>query len=414
MHSLRAPRSLVLLVLSATAVAACQPPPLSPSAVSRVDAPAADYRGIAARLTDHPRFGLVASSQEGEHLVAETRRGPTGLISEVTSAVFILPDRRSMVVHANDDGLPDSAVIDRTVVFFSNYTSDSVDLTLVSEDGSTHNYSAVPINRSHLASLRALRQTAGSVSPELAGQPQSFVSDVGRQLARGLKNAGLLTSIASCAFAVKATIATAGAAVVTTKLACTGLLIRIAAELDLDDSGRFFDGASGLLSTGSCVLLDPWGCTEMLISVATSAIDVGEHWIRSFRSNVPDGTWRGGGTGTSNFNTRAEVQITLDVRGGFVVWLGFPWRIYTPAGTAESSYCGGAGHGGHFRVPIMDKSFSILMQPAPGATGTQYEIRVNGRFTSSSQVSGTIDFRRVGQGGQSYCGSALISWSARR
>lgn len=128
-----------------------------------------------------------------------------------------------------------------------------------------------------------------------------------------------------------------------------------------------------------------------------------------------DGSWRGTGTATSSLSTAARVDMSFQVTGNRITNTGYLWRIDTRPGTTESSYCGGDSFTGTLSpVPISNRSFQFRQGPAPGATGLQYEITVQGTFVSATSATGTIEFRRVGSGGPAYCGSATIPWTVTK
>ena len=117
-----------------------------------------------------------------------------------------------------------------------------------------------------------------------------------------------------------------------------------------------------------------------------------------------DGRWVGFGRGTSSASTTATIDIDIQVSNGVITSLRAPWRIDTPSGTVESSFCGSTGVWPD-TIPINGKSFSVIKVRSGFYTET-----IRGEFTSAHSLTGTATF--VNTGAPPRCLNATINWTA--
>jgi hypothetical protein len=118
-----------------------------------------------------------------------------------------------------------------------------------------------------------------------------------------------------------------------------------------------------------------------------------------------DGSWTGGGTGSSSISTAATIDLTYQVSNGTITTLSASWRINTAPGTLQSSYCGGTGSATNLRIE--NGSFVVSREDRI------YSSTFRGTFTSPGVASGTAQFTRQ-SGAEPWCASATINWTAAR
>lgn len=113
-------------------------------------------------------------------------------------------------------------------------------------------------------------------------------------------------------------------------------------------------------------------------------------------SSQYDGSWSGQGVG---------VDITFQVSNNIINSFTFQWKINTPPGTKESSFCGGNGRAGNIKI---DNNSFVLT-----SANSNYSTKITGTFTSQNTVKGTAEFIRQ-SGAQPWCQSATLNWNGKK
>lgn len=117
-----------------------------------------------------------------------------------------------------------------------------------------------------------------------------------------------------------------------------------------------------------------------------------------------DGSWTGSGSGTSSGSTPASTGISFQASGSQITF-NFNWTIQQLPPYPSGFICPGSGR--NVTLPITNNSFVFS-----GADDV-YVVRITGTFTSSTTVSGSASFQRVGTSWPQ-CPSATINWSGRK
>ncbi|MBI5933078.1 MAG: hypothetical protein HY867_05175 [Chloroflexi bacterium] len=95
--------------------------------------------------TKNPDFALVALFENRETIIAMTQTTETGEIVDVTGAIFIAPDGRSIAFYF-ENGLPVRAIAEGHVIEFFNFTDTTVDIVIVAPDGTVTTQSNIPFD----------------------------------------------------------------------------------------------------------------------------------------------------------------------------------------------------------------------------------------------------------------------------
>jgi uncharacterized protein YegL len=208
--------------------------------------------GIAASFTDDLDYAAIAVHKNGEKLVAMTETDESGNVINVTGAVWLSPDGDAFVVYNSADGLPERAVFGDYIVLFLSYSDDSVDVALISPDGSTQVTKDVPVDPEQLSQLQARGPSVGVLASPIN---RPYQGD-GLSLVETLKLAALGISVAGC---VTAVIMSAGIAAPLCAAAVVSAVSLLVPEdnVALSATGKSLGaiGCGGLLDTGSCISL---------------------------------------------------------------------------------------------------------------------------------------------------------------
>jgi hypothetical protein len=86
---------------------------------------------IYAGFTNNESMPFIMFHQSGESLIMTQDVNS----SNVTGSVWNSADGKSAVIYSDNNGRPTSVVVGEDVIFYSNYTNDTVDLTVIQADG---------------------------------------------------------------------------------------------------------------------------------------------------------------------------------------------------------------------------------------------------------------------------------------
>jgi hypothetical protein len=135
--------SLILSACGGQTISDSTPTPSSPA--SQTNSLPATQSGTAktppdlyAGFTQNPTIPFIMVHQSGETL---------GVIQEIdtsniTGVVWVSSEGKSIVVHSDGNGMPKSALVGEDIVFYTNYTSDTVDITILHTDGTRETFQA--------------------------------------------------------------------------------------------------------------------------------------------------------------------------------------------------------------------------------------------------------------------------------
>lgn len=205
--------------------------------------------GIAAALTDDEQIGIVAVHENGEMLGVMVERDPIGEIQAVDGVVWRSPQGDWMVMYLDQDGLPERAIANDTVLLYSNYTTDTVDVVAVAPDGSIKGATTMPYDRAALQDARAM-------TPSQSGIVLASARVESKEMLQFLKLASLTVSVFTCAVGVMcvptaavATAPAAGAGAIACAPilgVCKGAIIATASILVAEQSAALAATSAGL------------------------------------------------------------------------------------------------------------------------------------------------------------------------
>jgi len=112
--------------------------------------------------TGNPEFAVAAIAKNGEKFAVMTETDNAGNITDVNGAVWISPEDEVVVLYLDNSGLPEKIIMQEHIVIYSNYTNSTVDIAIVSPNGSIEVSREVPIEINKLRSI-SQHNTAGKV-----------------------------------------------------------------------------------------------------------------------------------------------------------------------------------------------------------------------------------------------------------
>ena len=86
---------------------------------------------IYAGYTGNKALPYIMIHKSGESLVAIQDANSVN----ISGVVWNSADGKSIVIHSNSNGLPTLAIVGTDIILYSNYTNDTVDLTIIHADG---------------------------------------------------------------------------------------------------------------------------------------------------------------------------------------------------------------------------------------------------------------------------------------
>ena len=310
--------------------------------------------GVSATGTDSDRFAALAAHEDGEKLIAMTDADASGNIRGVTGAIWISPEDEALLVYSGADGLPEQAVVGDIILLFSNYTSDSADLALVTADGSFQIIRDMPVDAEDLSQLRDLQHQVGDRGgSHLLSKPSYRSSNLAPS--QKLRIAALLVRVASCLIEVAKSHLVLPL-LVKAILPCASALV---SSLALVTDNELMMATSLYLDEILCVdlpapLRDPLACVAFVLDMAGLAASQAEERLRAQEQTVaeaegelgrvpadrPDLVIVGAGTSMRGYSggcvteySPLETQVCVDNQGtapatAFVVQAGdLTWQI---------------------------------------------------------------------------------------
>ncbi|HUF11218.1 MAG TPA: SUMF1/EgtB/PvdO family nonheme iron enzyme [Rhodothermales bacterium] len=218
---------------------------VDPSTVTQV--------GLAVFETGHPNIPGIAAHEDGTVMIAVSE----SILGRLTSAILVRHDS-VMVVFFDENGLPERAYVDETIVLFENYRDNLVDLAIIPPNGGSVLVRAVDI---------------GDFINGVASGKLQAAAEWLRALSVGL-------SIATCGTAIAASRASAGIAVPLAASACGSLALKvvaIVAEHSDNEAIRLSGAAIGTVgSLLGCAHGSLTDCESGALDIAVTIIELEE------------------------------------------------------------------------------------------------------------------------------------------
>jgi hypothetical protein len=299
-------------------------PPKSSTPISTAITNDADFLVM---KTNDPDFRAVSIHKNGEVLAAMTESGPNNTITSVKGAVYMSPKGEAVTIFLGADGLPARAVVAGKLVRFANYTDKTVDITVVSSDGSLSENEKLPINEENIRWLRDQHQVSQGTSHLMK------INSTGEKLSArdALKMASIGFGIFSCA----ATFATGGTLGVLFGIGCASTLVGIWMELHPADNVATLDAVSGgqlivgsFQCAGGVIASDPMSvadCAALITDAADNVLEVAETTQQQL-----------GASGETSKSPESAPQIQLT--GHITLWKGGAFYRMDADGNVEELF----------------------------------------------------------------------------
>ena len=144
-------KSIVMVLVASLTVTSCgeqtisepttTPPPPTSQIFLPTDTPTATnepQHEIYAGFTDNPEIPFIIIHESGESL--GVIQDPNS--SNVTGVVWDSSDGEFIVIYVDSNGMPQSAVAGDDIILYSNYTADTVDVTVIHANGTQETFQA--------------------------------------------------------------------------------------------------------------------------------------------------------------------------------------------------------------------------------------------------------------------------------
>jgi hypothetical protein len=133
--------AIILATLACGPAATQAPQPAQIIAPTETPAPVNDAsHEIYAGATGNKALPYIMLHRSGESLVGIQEAGSVNL----SGVIWTSPNGESIVIHSDGNGLPISAVVGEDTILYSNYTHDTVDMTIIHQDGTSEAFQAKP------------------------------------------------------------------------------------------------------------------------------------------------------------------------------------------------------------------------------------------------------------------------------
>lgn len=241
------------------------PAPAQPASLESASTPE-PIHDIYAGFTDNQAMPFVMIDKSGESLVVTQDVNS----SSITGVVWTSEDGQSIVVYADSDGKPQSAVIGNEVVLYSNYTNDTVDITIIHADGTREAFTS-KLDTNFLNSLKSYVPPSDSLisySPNSL-QPQQF--DKWFYMKTGLYMFGAATCAASVGAAITVGLAVPIIGIPLLAIGCSGTILGTAIRagnilhMDVTDLENLNNGINGVKCLYGEKLL---ACANLIVNEA--------------------------------------------------------------------------------------------------------------------------------------------------
>ncbi|OQY32348.1 MAG: hypothetical protein B6I38_04770 [Anaerolineaceae bacterium 4572_5.1] len=246
---------------------------LAPTATTQADAELAymEEHGFAFYETGIEDAPVAAISKEGEALLPLLNDSQDADAIPLKGAIWHGPEGEVVTVFNGEDGLPRELHFGETTILFSNYTENTVNMALISEDGTVETVRDVEIDPeilekylADLDSIMAARRTPHLASPLSPSLHQAVTAS------QVFEMAGLITSLVSCA----STLAFPPSAWLMAA-ACGSLFIK-AVKLVTGDDYFVFSGASIVIEAAACASQEPLACIGVMLGAIEIVLDIFE------------------------------------------------------------------------------------------------------------------------------------------
>jgi inhibitor of cysteine peptidase len=215
----------------------------------------------------------VGETSDGTSVVAADTDG-NSLINKLDSKALVLMKANSkdnIVIYYGDNNLPVKAIIGEYIILYSNWTTNTVDLAIISPDKTYTIKRNLQVDSSIISSIQNAQKSANFKSSIHSASYKTTSAD----LLSELNISSDIISVGLCGVAIASSIADAGALV---PWACTSLVLKgIAAltESNLAPAKIAWDSTTGIIDAiGGCT--DELSCAAHLFGLGVDAINLAQ------------------------------------------------------------------------------------------------------------------------------------------
>lgn len=259
---------IVFCLTACSAAIPTQPHPnLLPPTQSNPDASNSVIYG---RLTGNEQYPAVFLHESGERLVIIGEPGK----DKIRGIVYSSPNTPTMVIYVNEQGLPETGYVGEYILLYTNYTNSTVDVTVISPDGTVNEYPKLEFNKELLGYLG----TSAIVSNISF---KTSLTSIDKTLLWYLKLGSIVLSVFGC---VAAVILSAPLGLV-----CFGALLKIVPELLKAENPESeliqpLENAGTALDAYQCSNLDAESCADIFLDTAeTSTVEANQTYVKQKR-----------------------------------------------------------------------------------------------------------------------------------
>jgi hypothetical protein len=205
-------------------------------------------------LTGNETYPAIFLHESGESLIIIDEPGT----DRIRGVIFSSPNTPTAVIYVNEQGLPDTAIFGEYILLYSNYTDTTVDVTVISPDGTVAENPGLEYNTELLGYM--------DVSKLPSTSNIAFNTVTEKDLFWYLKVGAIVLGVFACLTAIT-TSAPIG-------LVCFGVLLKIATEwlkAEHPDSALIqpLENAGTAFDTGMCFGAgDPDSCKDLAVQGA--------------------------------------------------------------------------------------------------------------------------------------------------
>lgn len=211
---------------------------------------------IIAAIPDQDTYvaAVVQSQTSEEDIVVLAEKNASGEITKVTGGSFITADGQSRTFWFGDEGLPTVEVIGDWTFEYSNYTDNTVDVTIKGPGGATYQVNDVEFDAEIVNTLRQF--AAGGLIGQSGQLSSANFSGSNSDFADGLRAASYALSLTCCLSSLGASATGVGAItlVVGGVACCTSTLLETVNYITGEDIAGTGGKAVSIVSCGISVV----------------------------------------------------------------------------------------------------------------------------------------------------------------
>ena len=197
------------------------------------------------------------------------------MVVQENVVVWLSSNDEELAVSVGANGLPLLAMTNGNIIYYRNWTSNTVDIAIVSSEGIYTIYRNLDVDPELISDL--YKNTSRSAQSLV-----KFSNEV--QLSSALKEGSQIINAVGCGIAVGSAIASSGITIPVVVMACGSTILRVASELAEEDNELLEETSASLTAFSSITCGDPVSCA---VSWAALAAEVMEDAEDTVEDNLP-------------------------------------------------------------------------------------------------------------------------------